>query len=127
MSSQTERAKKANSEMSGSESTDVARKLFSQVTFAATSKPMMETDKTNYSAAIAKVMKSIGPRDELEGMIAAQLIAAHDASMDCYSKARRTKDDKVREQNLKHAHKLSAQFLALRNGLQKKREYDRYY
>ena len=32
--------------------------------------------------ATAIALKSIAPRDELEGMIAAQLIAAHNASMD---------------------------------------------
>ena len=29
----------------------------------------------------------IGPRDELEGMIAAQLLAAHNAAMECYRRA----------------------------------------
>jgi len=29
----------------------------------------------------------IGPKDEIEGMISAQLIAAHNAAMECYRRA----------------------------------------
>ena len=32
-------------------------------------------------------LAGIGPKDELEGMIAAQLLAAHNASMECYRRA----------------------------------------
>jgi hypothetical protein len=40
-------------------------------------------------AALAAVDALIGiaPRDEFEGMIAAQLIAAHNAAMECYRRA----------------------------------------
>src|SRR4051794_16307835 len=36
-----------------------------------------------WDAAIAGLM-GIAPKDELEGMMAAQLIAAHNATMECY-------------------------------------------
>jgi hypothetical protein len=39
-----------------------------------------------YSATVAGLM-GIGPRDELEGMIAAQLLAAHNSAMECYRRA----------------------------------------
>jgi hypothetical protein len=34
--------------------------------------------------AIVAGLMGIGPRDELEGMIAAQMLAAHNAAMECY-------------------------------------------
>jgi hypothetical protein len=38
------------------------------------------------SATVA-AMVGIGPKDELEGMMAAQLIAAHNAAMECYRRS----------------------------------------
>ena len=38
------------------------------------------------SAAVAGLV-GIGPKDELEGMLAAQLLAAHNAAMECYRRA----------------------------------------
>ena len=45
-----------------------------------------ETKDRQYSATVAALV-GIGPKDELEGMIAAQLIAAHNAAMECYRRA----------------------------------------
>ena len=45
-----------------------------------------ETQEQQRSATVAALI-GIGPRDELEGMIAAQLIAAHNAAMECYRRA----------------------------------------
>ena len=39
-----------------------------------------------YSATVAALV-GINPQDELEGMMAAQLIAAHNAAMECYRRA----------------------------------------
>ena len=39
-----------------------------------------------FNAAIAGLI-GIAPQDEIEGMIAAQLIAAHNATMECYRRA----------------------------------------
>ena len=44
-----------------------------------------ERDK-QLSATVAALI-GIGPKDELEGMMAAQLIAAHNAAMECYRRA----------------------------------------
>jgi hypothetical protein len=47
-------------------------------------------------AAISGLV-GISPKDELEGMMAAQLIASHHAAMECYRRAclpsKRSKDD----------------------------------
>jgi hypothetical protein len=45
-----------------------------------------EARDRQYGAAIAGLV-GIGPKDEIEGMIAAQLIAAHSAAMECYRRA----------------------------------------
>ena len=42
-----------------------------------------ETRDKQWGAAVAALI-GIGPKDELEGMMAAQLIAAHNAAMECY-------------------------------------------
>jgi hypothetical protein len=45
-----------------------------------------ETQDRQVSATVA-AMTGIGPKDELEEMMAAQLIAAHNATMECYRRA----------------------------------------
>jgi hypothetical protein len=45
-----------------------------------------ESCDQQYSATVAALI-GIGPRDELEAMIAAQLLAAHNAAMECYRRA----------------------------------------
>ena len=45
-----------------------------------------ETKEKQYSATVAALV-GIAPKDELEGMMAAQLIAAHNAAMECYRRA----------------------------------------
>src|SRR5262249_56848458 len=45
-----------------------------------------ETGDRQYKAILAALV-GIGPKDELEGMIAAQLLAAHNAAMECYRRA----------------------------------------
>jgi hypothetical protein len=45
-----------------------------------------ETRDRQYSATFAALV-GISPKDEIEGMIAAQLLAAHNAAMECYRRA----------------------------------------
>ena len=45
-----------------------------------------DTRDRQYSATVAALV-GIGPKDEIEGMIAAQLLAAHNAAMECYRRA----------------------------------------
>lgn len=61
---------------------------------------------TKVKAALA-VLKGIKPSDELEGLLAAQMVATHEAAMECLRRAmiaEQTFDG--RDQNLKHAAKL---------------------
>lgn len=63
----------------------------------------------------------IGPKDELEAMMAAQLIAAHNAAMECYRRAVVTDHFDGRRQYLSQAGKLSRSFATLLEALNKHR------
>jgi hypothetical protein len=69
-------------------------------------------------AAVAG-LAGIGPRDELEGMMAAQLIAAHGAVMECYRRA--MAHEEGRDENLRHAVRLTRAFVALHGALRRYR------
>jgi putative ABC transport system substrate-binding protein len=52
--------------------------------------------------AVVAAMIGIAPQDELEGMLAAQLVACHNASMECYRRAMIDPQSfEVRQENLK--------------------------
>jgi hypothetical protein len=64
----------------------------------------------------------IGPKDELEGMIAAQLIASHSAAMECYRRAMIGEQTfEGRRENLSQANKLSRTFAVLLDALNRHR------
>jgi hypothetical protein len=72
-------------------------------------------------AAIAALV-GIGPRDELEGMIAAQMIAAHSAAMECYRRAMLSEQTlEGRRENLSQANKLSRTYTLLLEALNRHR------
>jgi hypothetical protein len=74
-----------------------------------------------YQAAHAALI-GIGPKDELEGMMAAQLIAAHSASMECYRRAMIPEQTfQGRQENLSQASKLSRTFATLLEALNRHR------
>jgi hypothetical protein len=73
------------------------------------------------NAAIAGLI-AIGPKEELEGMMAAQLIAAHSASMECYRRAMLGEQTfEGRSENLNQANKLSRTFTMLLDALNRHR------
>src|SRR5262245_24539156 len=64
----------------------------------------------------------IKPGDELEGMIAAQLIAAHNAAMECYRRAMLGEQTfEGRRENLTQANKLSRTYAVLLDALNRHR------
>jgi hypothetical protein len=66
-----------------------------------------EARDRQYGAVIAGLI-GIGPKDEIEGMIAAQLIATHNAAMECYRRAMIGEQTlEGRRENLSQATKLS--------------------
>jgi len=80
-----------------------------------------ETRQRQYSATGAALI-GIGPRDELEGMMAAQLIAAHNAAMECYRRAMIPEQSfEGRRENLNQANKLSRTYATLLEALNRHR------
>lgn len=73
-------------------------------------------------AATVAALAGIKPRDELESMVAAQLIAAHNATMECYRRAmigEQTFDG--RKENLNQANRLSRTYATLLEALNRHR------
>jgi hypothetical protein len=67
-------------------------------------------------------MIGIAPRDEREGMIAAQLLACLNASMECYRRAMLSEQTfEGRRENLNQANKLSRTYVTLLEGLNRHR------
>jgi hypothetical protein len=72
--------------------------------------------------AAVDALMGIKPGDELEGMIAAQLIASHNASMECYRRAMiRDQTFEGRREALSQANKLSRTYAALLDALNRHR------
>jgi len=81
-----------------------------------------ETDQDRQLAATVAALSGIAPRDELEGMMAAQLIAAHNAAMECYRRAMIGEQTfEGRRENLNQANKLSRTWAMLLDALNKHR------
>jgi hypothetical protein len=79
-----------------------------------------ERDK-QISATVAALI-GIAPKDELEGMMAAQLVAAHNAAMECYRRAMIGEQTfEGRRENLAQANKLSRTYAALLEALNRHR------
>src|SRR2546423_4802993 len=77
--------------------------------------------KKQVSAAVAGLV-GINPNDELEGMIAAQLVGCHNASMECYRRAMIGEQTfEGRRENLSQANKLSRTYAALLDALNRHR------
>ena len=80
-----------------------------------------ETSDHQLSATVAGLV-GIGPKDELEGMIAAQLLAAHNAAMECYRRAMISEQTfEGRRENLSQANKLSRTYAVLLDALNRHR------
>lgn len=74
-----------------------------------------------YQAVIASLM-GITPKDELEGMLAAQLVATHAASMECYRRAMLNEQSfEGRKENLTQANKLARTYTTLLEALNRHR------
>ena len=76
-----------------------------------------ETSDHQLSATVAGLV-GIGPKDELEGMIAAPQLAAHNAAMECYRRAMIGEQSfEGRRENLSQANKLSRTYAVLLDAL----------
>lgn len=72
--------------------------------------------------ATIAALAGIEPKDELEGMMAAQLIAAHNATMECYRRAMHSEQTlEGRRESLSQANKLSRTYALLLDALNRHR------
>jgi hypothetical protein len=72
--------------------------------------------------AVAGALAGFKPRDEAEGMLAAQLVASHNAAMECYRRAMIPEQSLVgRHENLTQANKLSRTYATLLEALNRHR------
>lgn len=80
------------------------------------------TDRDRQWSGTIAAMIGVAPKDELEGMMAAQLIAAHNAAMECYRRAMLNEQTfEGRRENLTQANKLSRTYAALVEALNRHR------
>lgn len=81
-----------------------------------------EAEQDRQLSATLAALFGIEPRDELEGMMAAQLVAAHNAAMECYRRAMIGEQTfEGRRENLNQANKLSRTWTTLLDALNKYR------
>ena len=87
-----------------------ARMLFEQAT------------KTNRSLnALLAALKGIAPQNEMEGMLAVQMVSTHNAAMECLGRAMICRSFEGRDQNLKYAAKLMNIYIQQLEALDKRR------
>jgi hypothetical protein len=79
-----------------------------------------EDQRDKHTAAAAAALVGIQPKGELEGMLAAQLIACHNAAMECYRRAMNSQLP-ARDYHLNQANKLSRTFTTLLEALNRHR------
>ena len=82
-----------------------------------------DADRTHEKQCAAlSLLVGISPKDELEGMVAAQLLASHNAAMECYRRAMISEQTfEGRKENLNQANKLSRTHATLLEALNRHR------
>jgi hypothetical protein len=81
-----------------------------------------QEERTRQYEGTISALIAISPHDEMEAMIATQLIAAHNASMECYRRAMIGEQTfEGRRENLNQANKLSRTYTTLLEGLNRHR------
>ena len=110
-------------ELSGSDDPNFVNVLVNQVAsslWAPSQKS--DADKMNAVKAAVAAMAGIAPRDELEGMVAAQMVATHNGAMECLRRAMIPDQSfEGRDVNIKHAAKLMSLYTQQMAALDKHR------
>jgi hypothetical protein len=106
----------------GSQSDNWNKTLANQAVQALWFKSADRDERDRQLSATVAALVGIGARDELEGMMAAQLIAAHNASMECFRRAMiGDQPFEGRRENLNQANKLSRTYATLLEALNRHR------
>ena len=108
--------------ISGSDDDDFSNILVSQVVNALWREPSDSAEQTQLMQAALAAMIGMKPRDELDGMLIGQLIATHNAAMECYRRAMLGDQTfEGRRENLNQANKLCRSYAALTEALDRHR------
>jgi hypothetical protein len=108
--------------LGGSRSDDFNSVLINDVLKALWTARSGEAFKDQQYAAVAGGLMGIGPEDELEGMLAAQAMAAHHAAMECYRRAMLPEQSlEAWKEQLNQANKLSRTYATLLEALNRHR------
>ncbi|HEY5306076.1 MAG TPA: hypothetical protein VIJ52_05335 [Pseudolabrys sp.] len=106
----------------GSQSDHFNNILANQASQALWLKNSSPDERGRQMSATVAAMIGIAPKDELEGMMAAQRVAAHNAAMECYRRAMIGEQSfEGRRENLSHAGKLSRTYALLVEALNRHR------
>ncbi|OPH82906.1 hypothetical protein [Nitrobacter vulgaris] len=106
----------------GSQSDHWNNTLANQAVQALWMKNSSQDERDKQLSATVAALIGIAPKDELEGMMAAQLVAAHNAAMECYRRAMIGEQTfEGRRENLAQANKLSRTYAALLEALNRHR------
>ena len=106
----------------GSQSDHWNNTLANQAVQALWLKNSSPEERDRQLGATIAALAGIAPKDELEGMMAAQLVAAHNAAMECYRRAMIGEQSfEGRRENLAQANKLSRTYAALLEALNRHR------
>jgi hypothetical protein len=108
--------------ISGSDDDDFSVILAHQVFVALGQESSDSDERTLREGAAFAAMMGMKPRDEHEGMLIGQLIACHNAAMECYRRAMiEGQTFEARRENLNQANKLSRTYAALTEALDRHR------
>lgn len=106
----------------GSSSKDFNDNLIAQMCLSLNLYDIQSEEITIKINGMMDAVKSINPKDELEGMLITQLVAAHNATMECYHKAINPGYTfEQQQQSLGFANKLTRSYVTLVEGLQRYR------
>ncbi len=107
----------------GGSRSDAFNALIARQTTAALSlDPGNGDDRRAKAEAALAALVSLEPRSELEGMLGAQLVACHNAAMECFRRAAHPAEQpQMRHENLAHAARLSRAYAALVEALDRRR------
>jgi hypothetical protein len=108
----------------GSKSHDWNERIATQALHASwlNNKPECRDTVVKTATGLTAALVDIGPRDTLEGMAAAQLVAAHEAAMECYRRAMlKGQTFEGRQATLNQANRLSRTWTVLLDALNKHR------
>lgn len=117
-----DRRKGERKALGGSESDDWNDTLMNQACNTLWLAQSDEAIRAQQANGLVHAMIGIGPKDELEGMVAVQLLASHNAAMESYRRAMFPEQKlEARRENLNQANKLSRTFATLLEALNRHR------